>query len=333
MGAGADAMSDLSRTELLPPPAEESGYDASGKSPDEIERDIAETRADLGDILDALERKLAPRQLLERGIDMVKDTMSGEGNGISELLRNNPVPLALIGLGVGWMLMGSSARARIGEYGGTLKERVSGAVESAGEKAGELAGQLRQKVSGSAADAGAETTPYSTEAAGYAYARQKSNAATERARQAASAAAGRLQETLGKAQQAGRSALDQARGYAGDAGQRLSQAGDRFSDMMEQHPLALGALALLAGAVVAMLLPASEIEERLVGPAADELRNQAADLGRSAVERAQNVAERSVDAAVEAAKDAVKEAGDALKSKAEQAASDTSVGQGQPGQV
>src|SRR6266446_9378308 len=114
MGARADAMSvDSERDDvLLPAPVGivDGGYDASGKSPDEIEHDIAQTRAQLGEILDELEHKLAPRHLLERGVDMLKDTMSGDGGGLGETLRNHPVPLALVGIGVGWMVMSMTGR-------------------------------------------------------------------------------------------------------------------------------------------------------------------------------------------------------------------------------
>ena len=88
-------------------------YDAAGKSPHEIERDIADTRAELGMLLDEIERRLAPRQLLERGMDMLKDTMRGDATGLGETLRQNPVPLALIGVGVGWMLLSEGTRGRV----------------------------------------------------------------------------------------------------------------------------------------------------------------------------------------------------------------------------
>jgi hypothetical protein len=73
----------------------------------------------------------------------------------------------------------------------------------------------------------------------------------------------------------------------------------------------VGALGLVAGAVVAALLPRSDAEERLVGPAGEQLRDGAANLGREAAERAQQVAERTVDAATDAVRQALNEAGDA----------------------
>jgi Protein of unknown function (DUF3618) len=314
MGARADAMS-ADAPELLPPSMPESGYDAAGKSPEQIESDIAETRAGLGEILDAIERQLAPRHLLERGIDMVKDTMSGEPGGLGETLRSHPVPLALIGMGVGWLLISSTGGGRLGEVGGALKERASDA-----------AGQMREAMAGWGGGEAESAAHYPTDPAGYAYARQKSGEAMEQARRAAAEAGGRIGETLERGRSAGEAAWRQARGYAGGAG-------DRFSALLQEHPLAVGALGLLAGAVVALLLPKSAIEERVTGEAGEALRERAADLGREAAERARQVAERTVDAAGEAVKQAVDGGEQAGQSAGAQATSEVSIGTGQPGRI
>lgn len=308
--------------ELLPPSMPDSGYDAAGKSPEQIESDIAETRAGLGEILDAIERQIAPRHLLERGLDMVKDTMSGDGGGLGETLRSHPVPLALIGMGIGWFLISSTGGGRFGEVGDRAKEPASDA-----------AGQMRETMAGWGAGEAARAAHYPTESAGYAYARQKSGEAMEQARRAAADAGGRVRETLQRGRSAGEAAWQQARGYAGDAGQRLSRAGDRFSEVMQEHPLAVGALGLLAGAVVALLLPKSTIEERVAGDAGDALRERASDLGREAAERARQVAGRTVDAAGEAVKQAVQGGEHASRHEAAQATSEVSVDTGQPGQL
>ncbi len=320
---------DATGGEIIPPqPAapEGAGYDSSGKSPQQIENDIVETRAQLGELLDELERRLAPRQLLEKGVDMLKDTMSGDGGRLGETLRSHPVPLALIGIGVGWMLMaGTAGRTRLGEYGSDLRDRVSGALQDAGARAGEFAGQIKDKVTG-AARAAPSSPPYPTESSGYAYARQKSGEAMDRAQQAAQSAGSAVQDKMRQAQDAGKAAWRRASDYAQTAGDRLSGARDRFSELIEDHPLAVGALGFLAGTVIAMMLPRTETEERYIGPTSQQLRDQAASLGSEAVDRAQHVAERTVDAAVDAVKEAVNEASDAMAGKAEHASGESAKG-------
>jgi hypothetical protein len=300
MGARADAMS-AEGPELLPP--NDGSYNAAGKSPEQIEADLAKTRAGIGEILDAIERRLAPRHLLGKGIDMVKDTMSRDDGGIGDMLRSHPVPLALIGMGVGWLLTSSTARARLAEYGEAAKERVAGAAQNAAGRAG----AMRDKMAGWGAAAESSAARYPTEPAGYAYARQKSGEALDKARDAAAEAGDRLGDTVERGKQAGGAAWQQARSYAADAGGRLSQAGDRFGDLMQDHPLAMGALGFLAGAVIALLLPKSGLEERVAGNTGDALRERAADLGRDAAERARHVAEGAVGAAKEAVGQATSE--------------------------
>lgn len=317
---------DRDRDDVVLPPrpaTAESDYDPNGKSPDEIEEDISETRAELGVILDELERKLAPRHLLERGVDMLKDSMSGDGSSkIGETLRGNPVPLALIGIGIGWILMSSTGagRGRLGEYGGALRERISDAAQNIRERAGELAEQVREKVPGMAGSSGSgsPTGPYPTESAGYAYARQKSGDAMDKAQGTMAAARDTVQDTMRRAQDAGSAAWERASDYAGQAGEQLYQARDRFTELVEEHPIAVGALGFLAGTLIALALPRTEIEERLVEPVGEQIRGQAASVGREAVDRAQQVAGRTVDAAVGAVKEAVNEASGHAADKGDQ---------------
>jgi Protein of unknown function (DUF3618) len=73
----------------------------------ELEENIRRTRAELGLTLDALTHRLAPRQLLGKGIDMITETIGKNGivgMNIGEAVRANRLPLAIIGAGVAWLL-------------------------------------------------------------------------------------------------------------------------------------------------------------------------------------------------------------------------------------
>jgi hypothetical protein len=262
-------------------------------------------------------------------MDMLKDSMSGDASEIGEILRRHPLPLALIGLGVGWMVISATSGRGGVAYRGQLRERVSGAMQTTADKAGALAGQIREKVAGAsgAASSGPPPGPYPTESAGYAYARRKSGEAMRKARASTAQTGDSTRDALHRAKAAGSSAWQRASDYAGQARGQLREAGDRFGELLEDHPLAVGALGLLAGSLLALLRPRSEAEERLAGTAAEEIRERAAHLGREAAERAHHVAERTVDAAMDAVTEAVSDGGNADRHAGESSAAAAGSGQ------
>jgi len=266
-------------------------YVAADKSPHDIERDINETRAELGEILDALEQKLAPRRLVEQSFDALRETMSTNGGKIGETLRSHPVPLALIGVGLGWMLT-----AGVNRGGGS-----GHAFEQQGSKA----------------------MPYPTggigDMAGYAYARTKSGLSGEGMGQAAGKAGDMANKAASASADMMKGAAQRASKYAQQAGEQMSGMGERVSHLVEDNPLATAAVAFVAGAVIGLLLPVSRVEADWMGETGETLREQAGQMGRDAVDRARDVAERSVDAAVTAAKEATAAAGDAAEKTGEEA--------------
>src|SRR6185312_1318379 len=135
LGAGADAMS--------------SERNAAGKSVQDIENDISETRAELGSTLHDIEREIAPQHLLQRAIGSLRDGMDGGmGRRIGGTLRDNPTALILMGVGLGWFALSASRRSgRPGEYRGAAPERISGELEAAGGGAAPVVTPPPEKVS------------------------------------------------------------------------------------------------------------------------------------------------------------------------------------------
>jgi hypothetical protein len=278
-------MTELSDSHL----ADEVGpadYD-SNKPMAEIEEDIARTRAELGDTLDALERKLAPRQLLEKGVDMLRGSMDGQLEQVGETLRANPIPLALIGAGIGWMLLSRSGGTdAIGNAAAGLGRSVRGKLAEAGDRAGGLAERARHVVG---------TTAAAAEAA-YEYARPKIDETVERTARYATEATSRT----GRAAQAAGAYAHQAGEYAEKAHRQIHTARDQISRAMEDHPLAVGVISLAAGAALALLLPSSRVENRYLGKTRDRMFDEARDLGREALSRAEQIAGAAADAATDA---------------------------------
>jgi hypothetical protein len=82
--------------------------------------------------------------------------------------------------------------------------------------------------------------------------------------------------------------------------------GDRFQRMLEESPLVLGGVALAAGAAVGLLLPTTDSENQLLGPARDDLLQQAKATAKDlqpAVERAAAAAQQAVQETVQTESD------------------------------
>ena len=73
---------------------------------DRIERDLAATRARLDGTIDALQQKLSPGELMSQAVTYFKEGSGMDlSHNIGRSLRDNPVPVALIGVGLGWLVL------------------------------------------------------------------------------------------------------------------------------------------------------------------------------------------------------------------------------------
>lgn len=243
-------------------------------STEDIEDDIARTRGEMADTLNAIERRLSPQQIMEQAVDTMRDFLSDRSR-VAQMVRDNPIPLALIGLGLGWMAVsaatsgGSRARAATGSY-----ESMEGVSPGwAGEgTAGYVPG-----VEGAAyGTAGSAEYPLGTGQGG-----TSQGTTTEAMRQAADRTRHRVDRWT-----------RQARSSA-------SQAADRTRDAFQDHPLTIGALAMAMGAAVGALLPRSRMEAESLGEMGGELAARARQTGSDLAEKAKSVAERTMQTAKE----------------------------------
>jgi hypothetical protein len=270
---------------------------SAARRPEEIEAEIARTRAGLGDTLGAIEDRLAPRQFLEKGIEMIRN--GGDVGRIGQILKDNPIPLALIGAGLGWLMLSQTGAGRqIGsaaaDAAGAVGERVRGLV---GRGEGDYAHAWTKRED--AARRAAADMPSGSAYGGGA----ESPAVASRAYGALTTAAGR--------------ALDTAGDYAGGAGRQLGEVRDRFGQLMEEHPLAVGALGFLAGAVIAAALPSTQWEDEHLGETRDDLWREAQAAGQEMAEKAREVASTAASAASDAARQAVEQTTEAVRQEAE----------------
>jgi hypothetical protein len=319
---------------------ETSTTDPGSKSAAEIEREVKQERAHVERTLDELQERLSPGQM----IDQVVSYLRGSGGtdfmrNLGETVKQNPVPLALVGVGLGWMMLADRSgrgdrysRSRYWDedddlaydaelyeddlyyedelYGAGATGYGAGASASGEDESGEGWSDRAKATAEGAKERAAEL-------------RERARGLAEGAR----AGAGRLSATA-------RERLARARALAaraGEGGARASRYGRRAGQGLlhtfHEHPMLLGGIGLAIGAALGSTLPPSEPEDRLLGQTRDRLRRQAATVGREQIRKAEAAARAAYTAAREEAerqgltpdqiKRAAEEAAEAARHKVE----------------
>jgi ElaB/YqjD/DUF883 family membrane-anchored ribosome-binding protein len=124
-----------------------------------IRAEIEETRTQMGDTLDEIGERLRPshiKQQIGQGIHdatvgrvedaarQAADSVTGAGRRVVELVRDNPIPLAMIGIGVGWLLWGGRGSSSSDYRNSSQPESQSG-MSAVADKASEAAGAVADR--------------------------------------------------------------------------------------------------------------------------------------------------------------------------------------------
>ena len=83
------------------------GTDPGTGSPAELEREVRESRADVERTLDAIQDRLSPGQLVDQVARYMRDNGGEFARNFGDTVRQNPVPVVLVGVGLAWMMLGS----------------------------------------------------------------------------------------------------------------------------------------------------------------------------------------------------------------------------------
>jgi len=233
------------------------------------------------------------------------DTARDASSSVVEMIRRNPIPSALIGIGLGW-LWASNRRTSYparrfetrevtgypsyydeGRWGrgaadSGLSTLASEGVAPAGSAMGGSLGEARSRVG---------------EVAGQV--QERMSQAAEQVQERVTQAAGQVQETVG--QVAGR-VQETVSDVGSRARMQMQNATTCYQRTLEENPLMLGAMALCLGAAVGLMLPGTYREDRLMGPARDQLVERAQETAEDLAARAQMVAEEAMDTAKEEAR-------------------------------
>jgi hypothetical protein len=261
--------------------------DEASDEPEQIKEQIEQTRSQLGETIDAIQEKLSfsnisegvkeqvseqinnavetakeavydatigkaenIMQTVSEGLNNVSEGVGDAGSYVMRTAKRNPLPLALIGLGVGMLLMQGNRSKSIhavknGKHkkgsqqgdsnpsslvGKQAAEATRNALHSAQETVGNVAGSVYQGVSNLATSTG-----------------------------------------------------DQVQ-------QVTRQVRTQYERTLEENPLIIGAIALGVGAIVGLSIPSTGYENQWMGETKENLVQSVEGAAREALEKAQQVA-------------------------------------------
>ena len=300
------------------------------RTPDDIERDIADQRAQMSGTIEDLQKKFSVDAIVNDVGAMFRDQGGDLGRKISQTVGRNPAAVALVGVGLAWLFIGQDRKD-------PAPDRRSGAGgrNTGYSRASSWEGAHTRPNGGDRSWYGSGPVAHADGFAGHraqgGYGEDGSNGVTDRIQTAASAASGAVSDAAGSLGDsarrltdrlshgtealsedarervvAARRAAHEARLSAEDA---MNTAGRSAVSFFEDQPLVVGALAAAVGAAIAGALPHSRVEDDAMGNSSDRLFAEAEAVFREERDKAMAV----LRSAATDVREEVMEAGSDLK--------------------
>lgn len=246
--------------------------------------------------------KTATREVYDGARNRVlqtKNDIEGAGMTVVDTLRHNPIPTAMVGLGLYWLYQGLEDNKRVSyrrrmrglTYVGEEREYRTYPVNSMGE--------TRQGYASGRTDASYGVRDRAEDAVGGV--RDKVSDVADRVSTGASDVADRVSS---KAHDLTESIQESASRLKQRAGRSFENVQDRAHDglvevrgMVYTNPLAMAGMAALAGIAMGMMLPDTEIENETLGYTRDRLVNEAQEKVGEIKEKATELKDKAMDVA------------------------------------
>jgi uncharacterized protein YaaR (DUF327 family) len=270
------------------------------RSPDEIERDIEQTQDRIAGSIDELARRLSPTHIKDQAVQSLNENLNipglkhfiGDVKGnvtegaktagvkMLEGVKHNPLSSAFVGVGLGLAAVGGIIAART--------------------------------------DAAQMSTGYGSNYSANRNLNTKTRTYDERLRDMMETIENKDNHT---SEDSSTSKLQSAKNVVSGGVQHAKEATmhgaqvakDGLTRALDAQPLAIGAVALLAGAAVGLLLPRTSYEDSLMGERSDQLISQAKGKAGEYVEAAKGTVNEVLQTAKDTAKEVVQTTKDAAK--------------------
>lgn len=267
--------------------------------PEVIRANITQTRAQMSETVDTIQARLSPENLKQQAQEAIREATVGKvkdmannvehtvkswRSNVVSTIKQNPVPAAMVALGLGWLLMSEDSN----QYPDYSRTRYAGNYPS-----GNYGGERSYGSQGMSN-----------------YGRDQSGI-REGVRETVNEVKSNIQETAGEVREQVQHVKEQAQHRVEEFSEQAQYQADRakqgFRQLMTENPLAVGAAALAIGATIGLLIPATQRENELMGEARDRL-----------VEKAQTTAKQTMATVGEVVKEDLREVSEAAKSEGNQ---------------
>jgi hypothetical protein len=285
-GTGSDLGSDLG-----------AGH---GRSSDAIRSEIDRTRSNMDETFAALDSKLTPSQIGLEVWNLFKGGSTAGAGKLWRVAREHPMPAAVIGLGLGWLLVESSRKEEEGydgRYRGGRSDLYGGYGYGRGSYGGDVYGEGYEAGSYGFETGEDQSSGRLSELKDGV--KDKVHDLTGSAREAVSGAKHKVGDatewTKEHASDLSHRAKDRAVSLKGQARTQVRRAKTGFWQTMEANPLLVGAATLALGVIAGLAIPETEKENELMGETRDRLFEEVKEAGQQTLEKGQHVAEAVAD--------------------------------------
>jgi ElaB/YqjD/DUF883 family membrane-anchored ribosome-binding protein len=308
------------------------GGDRWSQDPDLLHDDIERHRQEIDRTLSALEQKFSLQDIADQLMAQLKGGPGSYFSSLGSAAKHNPLPLALVGVGLGWLMLS-------GQDGTRMRQAVGGSAEPGDTERGyetpvpddtaisdiyafclrreypfyddEVECLLYDDLGPAAAAAWMGSASLQPEGAGT---RHTQGDVGDRFREQARAAGGEAKSRIERTRQRMNDATEEARmrvARARDNARRRAYQAKRAavqgareavrqtSEFVDRYPLSLVALGVAAGAALGAGAPSTRFEDKWLGQASDDFMRGAKEQARDAAD----TAKRSAQAAAAAASD------------------------------
>lgn len=230
---------------------------------------------------------------------------------IGHFLSDNRLPLALVGAGIGWLLLSAARKT----------DAYDRAAHWAEERTRDARHKLRQRYDDLThrAEEGLHRAEHRLEEAGEDLSHRAESLRREARRrlnrirpsrqvqelsdryQAYSESAYGYHPDESEAGRRYRRIMEETEAMAQRARRRAARINRSFWDLVDEHPVSAGLVGLAVGAAIGASLPATRTEDEWVGRYRDDLLEEALKKGRRTAEKASHVAKEAAKAGADAA--------------------------------